>query len=51
MTRDALTAVLSCTVLLTVLLAAYVAGEHRRCESLRKDGSPLVATYCEETSR
>ena len=44
--------VLACATFIAVILAAYLVGEHRRCESLRKDGSPLAATYCpQETSR
>ncbi len=34
-----------------VLSAAFLLGEHRRCQALIRDSSPLVATYCPEANR
>lgn len=33
--------------LASLLLLAFLAGEERRCQSLREQGSALVERYCE----
>lgn len=49
LTRRGETLAIGCAglALAAAMLAAFLAGEERRCQSLREQGSVLVQRYCE----